>query len=437
MKNKLCKFILFTFILSLSVSNLLSKNNTDTLKLFLFSDPHYFDPSLGTETELFQKEQITEMKMHKQSKEIINKTVEIILKENVDIILIPGDLTKDGEKKSHEMVSKYLSKIEKSGKRVFVIPGNHDINNDESFTYSDNKNRLKTPTTSPKKFKELYKDFGYEEALYKDSNSLSYIAELNKNTWLLAMAPLSSKSRLKPKSVRGEFTSSTLNWVKSKLIEAQKKNITVFGMIHHSILEHFPYMDIVRKGRLLNDWKKITPVLLDHGLNIVFTGHIHANDIVKYKKNNNFIIDILTGSTIIWPCSYRLINYNKNSKELLINTKNINFQFLETDLQNYAYEFINKQFPIFAKKSLIQMGFNDQTIKKILPLLVKTYIAFYHGDESKNQNKEIIKSINFLLNDKDEMKTFFAKVLLGIWNDDTPDRNVKINLNNGTIESLK
>ncbi len=433
MKNNLCKFLYVIFFIIITVSNIISKGKIDSLNFFIFSDPHYIDPSLGTETELLQKEELTGIKMHKESQKIFEKTVEIILQENVDIILIPGDLTKDGEKKSNEKVSKYLTEIEKKGKRVFVIPGNHDINNSESFSYSDKKGKTRIPNTSPEDFKAIYKDFGYEEALYKDPESLSYIAALNKNTWLLALAPLKSIR------IKGEFTSLTLNWLKTKLIEAKKKNITVFAMIHHGVLEHHPYISKLRKDRLINEWGKTASLLIDYDIKIIFTGHTHANDIEIYKKDNNFIVDILTGSTIIWPCSYRLVNYNKKSNELIIKTKNLNYKFLETNFQDYAYDFINKHFPIEAKQYLIKMKLNDQSIDIILPLLIKTYIAFFHGDESKNKNEYIINSINNILNDyeNDNINIILAKALLGIWNDNTPDRDVKINLNNGNIEDLR
>lgn len=431
MKNKLCKFLIVIFYITISLSCLISGHNKEDLKIFIISDLHYFDPSLGSESELLQREESISIKMFKESQKILEETIEIILKEDADIILIPGDLTKDGEKKSNEIVSQYLSEIEKKGKRVFVIPGNHDINNSGSFSYSDIEGKMKTSNTSLEDFKAIYKDFGYEEALYKDSNSLSYIAALNEKTWLLSLAPIKSKK------IMGEFTLPTLNWLKSKLIEAKNKNITIFAMIHQSILEHYPDISKIRYGRLIKDREKLVALLMDHNIKVIFTGHIHANDIEVYKNDKNFFIDISTGSIIIKPCSYRLVNYKEKNNVLFIETKNINFKYLDTDFQGYANEFINKQFPMEAKEYLIKMGLNDLSIDKILPLLVKTYIAFFHGNESINKDEDIMNSIYNLSMDDDKMHVFLAKTLSGIWNDKTPDRDVKINLIDGNIESLK
>lgn len=431
MKNKLSKLLSVIIFLIISISNIISEDKKDFLKFFIFSDPHYLDSSLGTETELLKKEELTGIKMIKEGQKIFEKTVEIILNEDADIILLPGDLSKDGEKISHEIVSKYLTEIEKRGKRVFVIPGNHDINNSESFKYSDKNGKTRVPNTSPEDFIAIYKDFGYNEALYKDPESLSYIAALNGNTWLFALAPLKSNK------INGEFTSQSINWLKSKLTEAKNKNIRTFAMIHHAVLELHPYLSKIRKDSIIDQREKIVSLLMDYDIKIIFTGHIHANDIEVYKKDKNFIFNIATGSAIVWPCSYRLVNYNEIINELLIKTKNINFEFLETNFQDYADEFIHRQFPIEAREYLSKLKLNDQAADKILPLLVKTYIAFFHGDESKNSDEEVINLINPLLNDKDEMIAFLAKVLSGIWNDNTPDRDVNINLKNGNIEDLQ
>jgi 3',5'-cyclic AMP phosphodiesterase CpdA len=46
-----------------------------------------------------------------------------------DIMLFNGDLTYNGERKSHEELAQRLAELEKFGTKVYVIPGNHDINN--------------------------------------------------------------------------------------------------------------------------------------------------------------------------------------------------------------------------------------------------------------------------------------------------------------------
>ena len=45
--------------------------------------------------------------------------------------------------------------------------------------------RLPAEYTTPAEFRQIYRAFGYDEAASEDPNSLSYLYELDENTWLL------------------------------------------------------------------------------------------------------------------------------------------------------------------------------------------------------------------------------------------------------------
>ena len=77
--------------------------------------------------------------MHNKHKEyndldsLIDNALDGVLRNAVEsgenYVLIPGDLTKDGELASHEALAKKLEAFEEeTGIQVLVIPGNHDIN---------------------------------------------------------------------------------------------------------------------------------------------------------------------------------------------------------------------------------------------------------------------------------------------------------------------
>ena len=74
--------------------------------------------------------------------------------DNCEFVLIPGDLENDGKVilQQHLDVAEKLRKFEKeTGKPVYVIDGNHDLGYDCA--------------TTPEVFKEVYYEFGYDEAL--------------------------------------------------------------------------------------------------------------------------------------------------------------------------------------------------------------------------------------------------------------------------------
>ena len=105
--------------------------------------------------------------------QVLEKVVADILREEVDILLIPGDLTNHGERQSHLDFQKILHAIQEKGIDVFVVPGNHDVN-------------IPGPTEgiSKEEFAEMYAPFGYANALASDRHSLSYLYALDDSTWL-------------------------------------------------------------------------------------------------------------------------------------------------------------------------------------------------------------------------------------------------------------
>ncbi|MFA7627556.1 MAG: metallophosphoesterase, partial [Candidatus Kapaibacterium sp.] len=208
------------------------------VKIAVFSDPHYFDPDLGSPGEAFETARINSRKMIAESEEIINSAVDDILASDVQIVLIPGDLTKDGEKSSHEKFAEILKRLTNAGKKVFVIPGNHDISNPEANSYIG-ADKISTQNISPEEFRQIYHDFAYSEAIYKDENSLAYISEPIPDLWIIGMDACRYSENTDKHVVGGRFNQESLNWLKEKLIEGRSKGKLMLGMLHHGLLEHF------------------------------------------------------------------------------------------------------------------------------------------------------------------------------------------------------
>ena len=92
------------------------------------TDIHYLAQSLTDRGDMFQS-----MVEHGDGKltnyvwEITDAALEEIKLLSPDALIISGDLSLQGEKKSHEELAKKLDEVEKAGITVLVIPGNHDI----------------------------------------------------------------------------------------------------------------------------------------------------------------------------------------------------------------------------------------------------------------------------------------------------------------------
>jgi len=157
------------------------------VEIAVFSDPHLYDPSLGTSGAAFEMYLAYDRKMIAESQAILESVVKDIVKSHVRYVLVPGDLTKDGEQQCHSLMAEYLAQIEASGKQVFVVPGNHDIENPHSFSYPGGDTPVPIPNISSADFESIYMDYGYDEALYRDEHSLSYIVEPQPGLWFLGL----------------------------------------------------------------------------------------------------------------------------------------------------------------------------------------------------------------------------------------------------------
>ena len=51
---------------------------------------------------------------------------------------------------------------------------------------------------------------------------------------------------------------------------------------------------------------------------MVFTGHMHGNDISKYSLNNSDLYDIETGSLLTYPSPIKIINVDRENNEKTI-----------------------------------------------------------------------------------------------------------------------
>ena len=62
---------------------------------------------------------------------------------------------------------------------------------------------------------------------------------------------------------------------------------------------------------LLDDWATVSKLFADAGMRMVFTGHYHAQDVVKRSIKTadtpSFIFDVETGSLVTYPVPYRIV----------------------------------------------------------------------------------------------------------------------------------
>lgn len=421
-------------------------NKSMSTDITILSDLHYYSPDLGISGANFEEDVAKDRKMIKESDSITNALVDSIINNNSTIVLISGDLTRNGEKYNHLKVESFLTKIENSGKKVYVINGNHDINNPQAYKYVSD-NRESTDNITPDLFREIYANFGYNEAIAKDSNSLSYVVQPEKNLRIIAMDSCiyDDNNNLEESVIGGEFKPNTLAWIKNQVIAANEKGIKIIGVMHHSMVEHFVNEKTFFNNYVINDGDTIANELADLGLNIVFTGHFHSFDITKIKTaNNNTLHDIGTGSPLTYPSSFRNVKLNSNCHKIELNTikiDNINYNLNNLNFNDYSkndlYLKLKGKIPDFINKKLLDNGFSEEDAalivneantselfnsKTIIDYIVETFIENYKGDEIMSQ--EIKLATNKLLISDRQSSKYFGSLISTMLTDSTPDNNV-------------
>lgn len=402
------------------------------VKFIVFSDFHYYDPSLGTVGPAFERYLNEDRKMLAESSEILESAVNAIQETAADFVLVCGDLTKDGELLDHQKVAGFLRRIEATGKKVYVIPGNHDILNYEAFRYNDQGTET-IAHIAPEDFPIIYDDFGYAEAIERDSASLSYVCEPVPGLWLLALDG-NLYRRNKPgheSQVGGRLSANTLEWMRGVLDRAMQKEKSVIAMIHHGILEHFPTQAKYFPPYLLSNRNTLSRYFLDYNVKVVFTGHFHAQDIMLEKSGGqNLLYDVETGSLVTYPAAYRTVEIDTDQK-MCIGTNYITATASRPlAFAEYAREFTRQGLEKLALSRMLTFGVKTYNAPLLARQVADVFLNHYRGDEPPVRSPIDVSQIGCL---GGVLTSALDDAFEGLAHDrEPPDNNLIIDLTSGS-----
>lgn len=407
----------------------LSSSFDDSVHFAVVSDLHFYDASLGTTGYAFESYLNADRKMLAESRAIMDAAMTMIKAEAPQFLLIPGDLTKDGEKVNHQKVAEYLVDLENNGIQVYVVPGNHDILNPHAVSFDDSTTTPVENVTA-EEFASIYADFGYNEALYRDENSLSYIVEPVDGLWLFALDPCLYKqnTEIHPKT-GGKFSEETIQWVQEKLQEANARGKYPIGMYHHASMEHYMGQISLWSEYILEDYQTTPALFAAGGMEMVFCGHFHAQDIVMTEFDGKLFYDIMTGSLVTYPSPFRLVTIVPGSNVEIVSkfVEEIDYDTQGKTFPEYSHEFLVEGLHILAMELLTappeEGGFGVSSIQArlVAPLAVDAFAAHYAGDEVPSE--ATMYTINQFLESGDSTRIIMGQILLGMWTDLPPSDN--------------
>ena len=386
------------------------------LRIAVMSDLHYLSPDMIADTADFEHALNSDRKLLKESSAILYEKFEQVRADKPDILLVSGDLTKDGEQECHAALAKQLQQLQQDipGLKIYVINGNHDIRNynAKNFNTPDGK-AVPATRTHPEDFKRIY-DFVYSDptviatftpAAGNEAGGLSYVARPVEGLTIIAMdtcrySKENTSNGTDEHETSGAISADLEKWVIEQTAAAKARGDLVIGLEHHGLVPHFDVEPTILPMYLVNGYERIAQEYADAGMSVVFTGHMHAVDIAAMTtKAGNTFYDIETGSALTYPCPIRFVDLRRStvggetSTYMSVSTKThtgpIHYTDPATgtahvidDLTEYAREF----------------GFSTDMLKTVAGDFVKSFFGKYLPNDTWPVTK-IVANIDQIIDD--------------------------------------
>jgi len=275
----------------------------EPLRFYLITDIHYFENTLGAEGEAYEARSLTDQKCIAETGAIIDSAfAQLAADKEIDIILIAGDMTFNGEAESHRGMLEKLEALRAKGKTIYMITGNHD-DDDKPYAFSGAK-RIDVEGTKWEALPDLYCEYGWKGAIAVESRRRCYVAQLGGGVRLMGINHCLDNDN--------NGFEDVMDWIFEQIADAKRNGDLIFGMTHVPILPGSPVLARVDDTKI-HGWKGIARRLADAGLPLMFTGHMHMQSVNKLvTKKGNFMFDICTGSLVGGPCAIRKVTLDEN-----------------------------------------------------------------------------------------------------------------------------
>ena len=195
------------------------------------------------------------------AEEITDVIVAQVIDMHPDVLIMTGDNTDTGRAEDASGLVQRLQKIRDNGIPIILTTGNHDFNH-----------------MTAEEFEDAY--FGLLNPVDRAPDSLSYTA-IVKDVVFLVM-----DDNYLYGGAHGEFSGETLRWL-SEMLEKYRDHTVVF-LSHHNVLYG---RERDGSGSNLIQNPELPDILIDGGVRLALTGHMH----LQYITKQDGLWEILSG----------------------------------------------------------------------------------------------------------------------------------------------
>jgi len=360
-------FLLFLLLLLLRPSRALSQ---EELRILHASDLHFISPEINDNGPAFTRlVSPADGKVMLYSSPLIDAFISQVRQEHPDLVILSGDLTFNGAPESHRDLARRLRELSLEGIPVYVIPGNHDLDCLSAARFSGTR-ITRIPPATAQDFLAIWEDFGYRQALSRDSESLSYSLRLPGRRLAVFVDVNTPDSP-------GALKATTLNWIRQQMEPARKQALSVLLVTHQPILTHNTSFT---QGFQMKNSAELAQLADASPISCILGGHMHIQNV---RRTPGGIPEILVSALCSYPLQYNLLTlgreenrYEARSVEV---TRWAREQGLESrDLMNFmAYALtrvVNASIHSNATRQLLSAK-NSSSLLTYLANLNKSYFS--------------------------------------------------------------
>lgn len=338
MKKIISVLLALTMIFSIGAIGV-SAEDANELKVTVANDLHYSHNYNAANTNTIYTtdyaNKVSTGQLRLESELIID---EFLSRAEGDVILLPGDITDNGTEAEHTYMAAKLEAYEAAtGKRVYLIPGNHD--------YMQHRGGK----MNAEKMKANYYDLCYGEAITVDTETASYVADLDSEYRLLAI-----DATTKPGQDQN-LDERLYSWMETQLKAAQAEGKKVIAISHYNLLEHLIFMQYLHANSILTPELNIPELFAQYNVKYTFTGHTHDSDIAAYTgSNGNTIYDVVTATLNAYPCPYREVTFGEKVRFKTKFVDSIDTSSLQGKITDATYAQATESFSEYAYTMFVE-----------------------------------------------------------------------------------
>ena len=289
-------------LLALLAAVLPAARAEDGQTFLIATDLHYISPALTDHGAYFTRMlENSDGKVTAYIDELTDAFLLQVIARHPDALILSGDLTFNGARRSHEGLAAKLRSVRENGIPVYVIPGNHDLHSYMSASFEgDSFTRVDSLTSD--EFAEIYREFGFDAAISRDPYSLSYMAEPVPGVRLLM---LDTNTR----HMEGAVAQNTFTWLEAELQRAQRDGAKVIAVSHQNLLAH---SDLLSGGFVIANASLLRSLYERYDVSVNLSGHIHMQ---HTATSENGLPEIVTSSLAVSPCQYGVLEITRGAAQ--------------------------------------------------------------------------------------------------------------------------